>query len=64
MMKRGVSGSTSHEQYWKTSAMAQTFMDLGYNVDVIHTQNQQFIPWKRYEWLSIHGSTFNAWLHI
>lgn len=49
MMKRGLAVPTSHEQYWKTIAMAQTFIDLGYNVDVIHTQNQQFIPWKRYE---------------
>ena len=49
MMKQGLAVPTSHEQYWKTIAMAQTFIDLGYNVDVIHTQNQQFIPWKRYD---------------
>lgn len=49
MMKRGLAIPTSHEQYWKTIAMAQTFIDLGYNVDVIHTQNQQFIPCKRYD---------------
>lgn len=49
MMKRGLAVPTSHEQYWKTIAMAQTFIDLGFNVDVIHTQNQQFIPWKRYD---------------
>jgi glycosyltransferase involved in cell wall biosynthesis len=49
MMSRGLPVPTSHEQYWKTIAMAQTFVDLGYNVDVIHTQNQQFIPWKDYD---------------
>jgi hypothetical protein len=49
LMKRGLPVPTSHEQYWKTIAMAQTFIDLRYNVDVIHTQNQQFIPWKRYD---------------
>ena len=49
LMRRGLPVPTSHEQYWKTIAMAQTFIDLGYNVDVIHTQNQQFIPWKRYD---------------
>jgi glycosyltransferase involved in cell wall biosynthesis len=49
MMRRGLPVPTSHEQYWKTIAMAQTFIDLGYNVDVIHAQNQQFIPWKRYD---------------
>ena len=49
MMSRGLPVPTSHEQYWKTIAMAQTFVDLGYHVDVIHTQNQQFIPWKRYD---------------
>jgi glycosyltransferase involved in cell wall biosynthesis len=49
MMRRGLPVPTSHEQYWKTIAMAQTFLDLGFNVDVIHTQNQRFIPWKRYD---------------
>lgn len=49
LMRRGLPVPTSHEQYWKTIAMAQTFIDLGYNVDVIHTQNQQFVPWKRYD---------------
>jgi glycosyltransferase involved in cell wall biosynthesis len=49
MLRRGLPVPTSHEQYWKTIAMAQSFVDLGYNVDVIHTQNQQFIPWKRYD---------------
>lgn len=49
MMRRGLPVPTSHEQYWKTIAMAQTFVDLGYEVDVIHTQNQQFTPWKRYD---------------
>ncbi len=49
MMRRGLPVPTSHEQYWKTIAMAQTFVDLAYNVDVIHTQNQQFVPWKRYD---------------
>jgi len=38
-----------HEQHYKTIAMAQTFLDLGYNVDVIHCENQKFIPWKAYE---------------
>ena len=49
LMRRGLPVPTSHEQYWKTIAMAQTFIDFGYNVDVIHTQNQQFVPWKRYD---------------
>jgi glycosyltransferase involved in cell wall biosynthesis len=49
MMQRGMPVPTTHEQYWKTIAMAQTFLDLGYNVDVIHTQNQQFVPWKHYD---------------
>jgi glycosyltransferase involved in cell wall biosynthesis len=49
LMRRGLPVPTSHEQYWKTIAMAQTFIDLGFNVDVIHTQNQQFVPWKRYD---------------
>ena len=46
---RGEAIPTSHPQYFKTIAMAQTFVDLGYDVDVIHAENQKFIPWKSYD---------------
>ena len=46
---RGEAIPTSHPQFFKTIAMAQTFVDLGYDVDVIHAENQKFIPWKSYD---------------
>lgn len=39
----------SHPSYYKGMVMAQTFLDLGYNVDVIHCENQKFVPWKPYD---------------
>lgn len=46
---RGLPIPTSHPQFLKTMLMAQTFVDLGYDVDVIHCENQKFIPWKPYD---------------
>ena len=50
-MQRGERGY-SHQLFtdsFKTIAMAQTFVDLGYDVDVIHAENQDFVPWKSYD---------------
>lgn len=46
---RGGAVPTSHPQFFKTIVMAQTFLDLGYSVDVIHCENQKFVPWKPYD---------------
>jgi glycosyltransferase involved in cell wall biosynthesis len=46
---RGEAIPTTHPQFLKTIVMAQTFVDLGYDVDVIHCENQKFIPWKSYD---------------
>ena len=46
---RGKTISTSHPQYFKTVVMAKTFVDLGFWVDVIHCENQGFVPWKSYD---------------
>lgn len=46
---RGKAISTSHPQFFKTIVMAQTFVDLGYQVDVIHCENHKFVPWKPYD---------------
>ena len=48
-LKRGKTISTSHPQYFKTVVMARTFLDLGFRVDVIHCENQGFVPWKSYD---------------
>ncbi|MCC2641108.1 MAG: hypothetical protein K0S45_1521 [Nitrospira sp.] len=46
---RGQVIPSSHPQFYKTIVMAQTFLHMGYDVDVIHTENQKFIPWKSYD---------------
>jgi len=46
---RGEAVSTSHPQFFKTIVMAQTFLDLGYHVDVIHCENHKFVSWKPYD---------------
>ncbi len=38
-----------HTHYWETRQMAQTWLDLGYAVDVIRWTNGQFVPQKRYD---------------
>lgn len=47
--KRGEAVPISHPSYYKGMVMAQTFLDLGYDVDAIHCENQRFIPWKPYD---------------
>jgi len=38
-----------HTHYWETRQIAQTWLDLGYEVDAIHWKNQHFVPRKRYD---------------
>ena len=47
--RRGEPVPISHPSYYKGMVMAQTFLDLGYDVDAIHCENQRFIPWKPYD---------------
>jgi glycosyltransferase involved in cell wall biosynthesis len=37
-----------HTWYWEVWQIAQTFLDLGYNVDVIQFHNDKFVPQKDY----------------
>lgn len=34
----------SHTNYWESMQIAQTFLDLGYGVDVIDFRNREFVP--------------------
>ena len=36
--------SKSHTNFWQSWQMAQTFVELGYEVDVIHWTNHRFLP--------------------
>ncbi len=47
-LKPGESLPTSHTQHWECLQMAKTYLDLGYNVDVIWFYNDVFIPKKHY----------------
>lgn len=38
----------SHTHFWESYQMVQTWLDLGYSVDVIHWQNNRFLPQKPY----------------
>lgn len=48
LRKPGEPLSTSHTNYWESLMIAQTFVDLGYCVDVIDYQNRSFVPAKPY----------------
>jgi glycosyltransferase involved in cell wall biosynthesis len=41
--------SNSHTNYWESAQIVQTFLELGYAVDVIHHHNRSFIPQKNYD---------------
>ena len=38
----------THTNIWQSFKMAETFAELGYEVDVIHYHNQQFVPRHQY----------------
>lgn len=48
LLKRGEPISNAHQHDWLSWQIAQTFLELGYNVDVIHYHNTTFIPQKNY----------------
>ncbi len=48
-LKPGEAVPTSHTQHWECLQMAKTFLDFGYNVDVIWFYNDVFIPKKDYD---------------
>jgi glycosyltransferase involved in cell wall biosynthesis len=44
-----------HTNQWECQKIAQTFLDLGYHVDVIDTLNKKFLPRKTYRYfLDVH----------
>lgn len=42
--------SDSHTHHWESFQIAQTFLDLGYAVDVISYMNSTFVPQRRYDY--------------
>lgn len=49
LMKKGDPVSNIHTHYWESWQIAQTFLDHGYAVDVIHYENTRFSPSKEYD---------------
>ena len=47
----GIPISNRHTNIWQSVKMAETFVELGYEVDVIHWTNQIFIPKGNYSFL-------------
>jgi glycosyltransferase involved in cell wall biosynthesis len=39
----------THTHYWEVARIAETFLELGYGVDVIRWNNQEFVPRRRYD---------------
>ncbi|MEH2263780.1 glycosyltransferase [Nostoc sp.] len=48
LLKPGQAMPNDHTWYWEVWQIAQTFLDLGYNVDVIQFHNDKFVPQKDY----------------
>jgi glycosyltransferase involved in cell wall biosynthesis len=48
LIKPGESLPNTHNHYWRSLQMAETFLELGYCVDVMDYRNRTFIPKKEY----------------
>lgn len=48
LLKSGDPISSRHTNIWQSVKMAETFVELGYEVDVIHYKNNSFIPKDKY----------------
>lgn len=49
LLPQGTPIPKSHTNFWQSWKMAQTFVQLGYEVDVIHWTNHRFIPNENYD---------------
>jgi len=49
LLDEGESIPNSHTNYWESWQIANTFLDLGYNVDVVNSYNHKFVPGKKYD---------------
>jgi glycosyltransferase involved in cell wall biosynthesis len=48
-LKPGEPIPNSHTNFWESYQIAKTFLELGYQVDVISQNNRRFIPQKNYD---------------
>lgn len=59
LLKEGDPTFTTHPKYWDCTQVARTFLDLGYAVDAIDSDNQTFMPTKPYAMFVGHRSNFD-----
>jgi glycosyltransferase involved in cell wall biosynthesis len=58
LLVEGESFPNTHSNYWECWQIANTFLDLGYNVDVINSNNNEFVPVKKYDIFVGHRTRF------
>ncbi len=49
LIKEGEPLSNRHTNHWESMQIAKTFIELGYNVDVVDYDNFKFVPTKKYD---------------
>ena len=55
ILKKGENIYVSHSNIWECKQIVNSFLDLGYNVDVINYTNNYFFPKKKYDYfIDIH----------
>lgn len=60
LLRPGYTPSSFHSNYWECSEIAKTFLDKGYEVDVINWDNDRFIPHHHYDiCIDVHNNLRN-----
>lgn len=59
LLKPGEPMPDFHTQYWECAQIARTFLELGYSVDVINSDNETFYPRKHYSYFVGHRTNFD-----
>ncbi|HEY7577751.1 MAG TPA: glycosyltransferase [Acetobacteraceae bacterium] len=54
LLRKGHQVRSHHTSYWECVRIAETFLDMGYSVDVINSYNKTFWPRKRYDFFIEH----------
>jgi glycosyltransferase involved in cell wall biosynthesis len=59
LLKPGEAVPNDHTRNWESLEIANTFLELGYDVDVIDEYNTRFVPAKRYSFYVGHRTNFD-----
>lgn len=58
LLREGEGVPNSHTNYWESLQIGKIFLDLGYGVDVVHYNNDTFVPTKDYTFFVGHRRNF------